>query len=152
MKRKKSCGRNIAQRERAKKAVGSTYWRNKADIEITRLFSGSPCAVCGKTEHTCAHHLIPKKRCAMHRFSLENLLPLCQAHHMHGNIMAAHSTSVIAVRAFTSWLIETMPETWAWMQEHQWDGKNKGMKINHKTAYEFLKSLKTLPPTHNQTP
>ena len=42
----------------------STYWRNKADKEITRLFRGAPCIICGTTQNTCGHHLVSKARSA----------------------------------------------------------------------------------------
>ena len=120
--------------------VGSKLWRNKADAEITRLYSGQPCAVCGTTAHTCGHHLIPKGRCSMHRHTLCNLIALCPAHHSMGGEIAAHSTSALVIRRFISWLIENRVDTWKWMQEHEHDTA----KPDYKARYEFLKEIATL--------
>ena len=126
--------------ERDRANVGSKLWRNKADAEITRLYSGQPCAVCGTTAHTCGHHLIPKGRCSAHRHTLCNILPLCIAHHSMGGEIAAHSTSALVIRRFISWLIENRVDTWKWMQEHERDTA----KPDYKARYEFLKEIESL--------
>ena len=119
------------------KAKGSKYWRNKADKEITRLLTGQPCKICGVTYKTCGHHLIPKSRCAIHRHTLENLYPLCRAHHMYGQVIAAHSQSAMVMQRFINWMEDHDPERLQWMREHEFD---KG-KPDYKVRYEYLKDL-----------
>ena len=119
----------------------SKYWRNKCDDEITRLFRGSSCAVCGTTVNTCAHHLVNKARCAIHRHNFDNLISLCPKHHTMGNEIAPHSTNAFAVRRFTDYLAEHYPHIHEWYEAHQFD---KGSS-DYRASYEYLKELQEIP-------
>ena len=112
----------------------SKYWRNKADAEFSRIFAGKPCIVCGTTKSTCGHHLIPKGRCAEHRHTLMNGIPLCPTHHTMGNDMAAHSQSSLVVAKFVLWFKEHYLRRMEWYIEHQFDNG----KPDYRAAYERL--------------
>ena len=86
----------------------------KCDAEITRLFSGQPCKKCGARLGTVGHHLIPRSHLAT-RHDIRLIFPLCPEHHMHSNVLAAHSTNPEAQDAFDKWLEEEFPETWKLM-------------------------------------
>lgn len=110
----------------------SKYWRNKADAEITRLYKNEPCWICHKLPSE-PHHLLAKSQHALHRHSLENLMPLCPSHHRFGK-MAPHSVDSMAVQDFNDYIRRVFPDTWAWMEAHRFD---KG-KPDYRAAYERL--------------
>ena len=118
----------------------SRYWRNKADEVFMAQYRGQPCEICRyarrhNVKNTVGHHLIPKGRCARHRFTAENMLVLCPTHHTLGREIAAHSVSALVVQRFLEWMQRYMPERYAWMQAHEWDGAN-GMKIDFREVWE----------------
>ena len=93
-------------------------WRNLGDKLLSQFFRGQPCAVCGKLEGVCGHHILHKSRYNEFRFTLENLIPLCMDHHRFSNELAAHSDNTLAQAAFIAWLKEAIPDQWAWADEH----------------------------------
>ena len=125
---------NLAQK---KKNPRSKYWQTKADKEITRLFRGKPCIICGTTENTCGHHLVSKGRSKINRHDLNNLVALCPSHHTWSNEIAAHSTNALAVRRFTEYLEEHYPEIWEWYVANE----NKTGTPDYRARYEELSRL-----------
>jgi len=103
--------------------------RDLADERVKFRYKGQPCAICGKPG--AGHHLIPKGRCGVHRHNICNLIPLCQAHHMLGSDLAAHSTSSLVVERFCKWMRKNRPWQWAWVKEHEHDGATKHANRKH---------------------
>ena len=118
----------------------STYWLDKADREITRIYRAKQCLICG-AHNPQPHHMICKSRCAYHRHTLENIIPLCSTHHTFGNDISAHSKSVLVVERFVEHIRTHHPEVYHWAQEHQYDTIENGFKPNYLARYEELKEI-----------
>ena len=123
----------LSKRERDKRNIHSRYWRNKADKEITRIFRGQPCLICGTTENTCGHHLISRAH-ELTRHDIRNLVPLCPTHHCYSNECAPHSKNALAVVEFVNKIISGYPDQYTFWQ----DNKNLVGKSDYKAAYERL--------------
>jgi len=61
-----------------------------------------------------AHHLIRRSAKAT-RHAAENGILLCAFHHRYADF-SPHA----GPKAFMEWLLENMPERWAWVQNHKW--------------------------------
>ena len=114
----------------------ATYWRDKADAEITRLHSGRACVVCGTCLHTCGHHLIPRSRSSYLRHDLRNIFVLCPSHHMFSNTLSAHSENALAVREFANYIEKNFPDRLRYLIENQ----HVTMRPDYKAAYERLRT------------
>ena len=88
----------------------STYWRNKADKEVTKYYSGLPCVVCGSDYMTCGHHVVSRSISAYLRHHPFNIIALCPTHHKFSNELAAHSKNPLAQVEFVKWLKKNMPK------------------------------------------
>jgi len=126
----------LTKRQRDIRNTSSKYWRNKADKEITRIFRGKPCIVCGTKKNTCGHHLISRGH-AVTRHDLHNIVPLCPSHHCYSNECAPHSKNAFAVCEFVDLIKTKYPETYTFWQEH----KNLISKTDYQAAYEKLKDI-----------
>lgn len=111
----------ITKLERDKRNGHSRYWKLRADEAFMLAYRGKPCAVCGVTQNTVGHHLVPKGRCPVHRYTPVNILPLCPLHHTFSPEMAPHSMNPLAVRRFLIWLKERHPMRYDWMVAHERD-------------------------------
>jgi len=79
-------------------------------LEVRRR-DGS-CAVCGRTEHLNAHHLIPKENFKDFQLEVNNGLALCPKCHKFG-AFSFHKHPMWAAR----WLAMNKPEQYAWIME-----------------------------------
>ena len=95
--------------------------RANADKWCFLWYRGKPCIVCGTTNKTAGHHLIPKSRSLRHRHSTENIVPLCPKHHTMGSELAAHSQSFLVVARFADWMREHRPAQYQWVLDHEHD-------------------------------
>jgi 5-methylcytosine-specific restriction endonuclease McrA len=66
---------------------------------------GNKCAVCGKTEHLNAHHLIPKERFCQYQFEISNGIAICSFCHKFSGF-SAHRHPIW----FAYWLQQNRPE------------------------------------------
>ena len=119
-----------------KKNKSSTYWRTKADTEVTKYYTGLPCKICDKT-NTCGHHLV-RREVAYYRHHPQNIIPLCPLHHKYSNDIAAHSTNLLAQTAFKEWIEENYRAGYKCLQEQ---GLHEGEKVDYEQAYNEWKEL-----------
>lgn len=117
----------------------SRYWRTKADEPFMAHYRGQPCELCRyerkhNTRNTCGHHLLPKSRCARHRFTPENMMVLCPRHHRTGKSIAAHSDSALVIQRFLLWLRQFHLDRYDWMMIHEWD--SMGVKTDYRAVWE----------------
>ena len=110
----------------------SIYWRTRADKEVTKYYTGLPCAICGTTYNTCGHHIAPRD-VPRFRHDPDNLIPLCEKHHKWGNEIAPHSPNALAQRAFTNWIEENLPKSFEILETYM---RYKGVKSDYREAYE----------------
>ena len=104
--------------------------KKKVVDEFMKSYRGKPCAVCGTTYGTCAHHLLTKGAVPRHVVTPENIMVLCSQHHTFSSKLSAHNGSIFAVIAFKEWLQEKHPEKWRWMNEHKHDSASNCGKID----------------------
>ena len=102
--------------------------KKAADDACFAYFRGLPCFICGSTNRTAGHHLIPKSRSLRHRHSFENIIPLCPTHHTFGADICAHGQSSLAVGRFLAVLRANDPARYSWMITHEYD------ECHYKTA------------------
>ena len=110
----------------------SIYWRTKADKEVTKYYTGKPCAICGITHNTCGHHVVPRE-VPIFRHDPDNLIPLCEKHHKYSNELAPHSSNILAQEAFAQWLRIERPKAIELLETYK---KYKGVKSDYQQAYE----------------
>ena len=115
----------------------STYWRTKADEEVTRYYTGLPCAICQTTIDTCGHHIVPRD-VPIFRHDPDNLIPLCDQHHIWGNEIAPHSSNLLAQEAFAIWLRCNRPKAINLLETYK---RYKGVKSDYRQAYIEWKEL-----------
>ena len=77
--------------------------------KAVRNRDGNKCAVCGKTEHLNAHHILNKTKFPQYRLELICGIALCPSCHQFGKFAA--ETNVIF---FANFLIKNRPEQWNW--------------------------------------
>lgn len=90
----------------------------KIDKLLTEIGKRSFCAVCG-AQPAWLHHLLPKSTHPWLRAVVENLLPLCDNHHILSNDLAAHSSNRKAQQAFIGWLLLNRPIQYDCMEYHR---------------------------------
>lgn len=117
------------------KAKSATWYKRKVVEAFMAGYRGQPCAVCGTTERTCAHHILAKGSHPAHIITPENIIVLCPSHHIFSNHMAAHSKNSFAVERFTDWMKINKFDQYKWGREHEWDKKN----YKWKQVYEQMK-------------
>jgi hypothetical protein len=91
-----------------KKKVTRTQERKKLDrlwSMAVRAKTDNQCIICGETERTNAHHLIPRQ-VLKYRWNTSNGVPLCPKHHLFGIDISAHKSPYY----FFKFLEETQPE------------------------------------------
>ena len=115
----------------------SKHYRQKADAELTRIFSAKPCLICGKIEGVCGHHMVDRNHGYL-RHNLNNVMPLCPEHHTQSDTLAAHSTNARAQTNFLLYLMENHAEVYQWYQQYKFE---TGM-IDYERAYNELKGVK----------
>jgi len=116
----------------------STYWRTKADGEVTKYYTGQPCAICTTTHKTCGHHIVDRSLCAALRHDPRNIVALCQDHHTMGNEIAPHSTNALAQRRFTDWIEENLPRAFNLLETY---GQYQGRKVDYEDEYEQWREI-----------
>ena len=124
IKRKRPISRRgifpIGKRGRSARKGGSRYWRAKARAVFMAMYRGRPCAVCGKTEGTVAHHIVPVSVCPCHCCEPKMVVVLCPV--CHGR---AHSGDVDKRRLLEQWLYLYRPGQIRWATEHKHDGRRR---------------------------
>lgn len=128
----------MATLKEKKKNQNSTYWRKKADGEVTKYYTGQPCIVCGTTYQTCGHHLVERSLSAYLRHNPKNIVALCTRHHKYDNDLAAHSKNPLAVKAFAEWVKMNYPEGYKLLVTYK---QFRTEKHNHKEAYLEWKQI-----------
>ena len=128
----------MAKLKDKKKNPNSTYWRNKADAEVTKYYKGQPCIVCGTTHNTCGHHIVERSLSSYLRHDPLNIVPLCQTHHTMGNEIAPHSKNPLAVREFVQFLQEKRSASYLLLETYK---LYRNVKVDYKQAYEEWKEL-----------
>ena len=113
------------------------YWRNKADKEVTKYFSGLPCKVCGFTYMTCGHHIVHRS-VAYYRHHPHNIIPLCPKHHKFSNDLAPHSNNPLAVNCWLLWLMNNCEVGYQCLMEYK---LHLGEKVDYEQAYLEWKEL-----------
>ena len=114
----------------------STYWKKRADAEITRIYKGRQCLICGSTP--CVPHHIVGRANGLLRHDTCNIIPLCNEHHCTSNTLSAHSTNAEAQRMFGLYIMQNHSEIYDWVMDHRHD---KGV-IDYQARYEELKGVK----------
>ena len=112
-------------------------YKKKADKEVSKYYAGQPCAICGTTYMTCAHHIV-QRTVAYYRHHPHNLIPLCPKHHKFGNDIAPHSNNPLAVEAFVKWLRTNRKSGYKCLKEYK---KHLGEKVDYEQAYNDWKVL-----------
>jgi DNA-binding transcriptional LysR family regulator len=125
-------------RAKKPKKKSQTYWRNKADKEVSRYHTGLPCAVCGTTRLTCGHHIVERSLSAFYRHHPYNLIALCPDHHTWSNDLAAHSRHPKAVKAFVDWLKEHHPRRYDLLDTYK---QHRGEKVDYEENYNEWKAM-----------
>ena len=124
---------------RKPKVKGTPQWFKKKVVEaMMASFRGKPCAICGKTEGTCAHHILPKGSTPHHIATRENLIPLCQSHHRFNRQICPHSSDPFVVNAFLMWLAEHREKQYEWCMAHKHDTAATCGKIDWQARYEVI--------------
>ena len=121
-------------RKKRKKANTNAWYRKKVIEHFMAQFRGQPCAICGKSERTCGHHLVSRRRCPSHIVSEQNIIVLCPLHHQFSNDIAPHSSNSLAVKRFLDWVAENRPEQYAWIEEHEHDQ----IKVDYRSRWEAI--------------
>lgn len=114
--------------------VYSRYWRDRAEHMFMRQFRELPCEICGRTEGTVGHHIIPKSVCGSLRLEIGNIIVLCPLHHRFSREIAPHSFNYLAIIEFVDWMKKNKPDQWQWCN----DRKHDVLKIDYKEAYYRL--------------
>ena len=96
------------------KSNNHSSYMKKADQLFMVQFRGEPCAVCGKTQGTVGHHIVNKARSKALRYDINNIIVLCQGHHMFSGELAPHSTNTLAVARFIDWMRENKRGQMEW--------------------------------------
>ena len=115
----------------------ATYWKKKADKEVTKYYRGLPCKVCGSTYMTCAHHIVHRS-VAYYRHHPHNLISLCPKHHKFSNELAPHSKNPLAVRAFLDFIRQTYKCGYKCLKGYK---LHLGEKVDYEQAYLEWKEL-----------
>jgi hypothetical protein len=121
-----------------KKSPNSKYWRDKADKEVTKYYTGRPCTICGTTYQTCGHHLVERSLSAFLRHNPLNIVALCTKHHKFSNDMAAHSKNPLAVKAFIEWIRDNKPESYKLLETYK---QFRAEKYSYRENYEEWKQI-----------
>ena len=107
-------------------------WRVASDDLFLAQFRGQPCAVCGTTidDHgrSMGHHLLSKELHRVFRYTDENIIVLCNKHHLGGE-MSPHSHDVAGQCAFYDWLAKTHPKKMEYIL------RNRGVKFAKDWTY-----------------
>ena len=108
------------------KAGSERWYKHACEKLFMSQFHGKPCEVClsqniRNTHATAGHHVITKSRCPRHKFSIENIVVLCQKHHMFDRDICPHSMNAMTVKRFLDWLAVTKPVQYAWCEAHEHD-------------------------------
>ena len=128
----------MAKLKDKKKNPNSTYWRNKADAEVTKYYKGQPCIICGTTHNTCGHHVVERSLSSYFRHNPRNIVALCQTHHTMGNEIAPHSKNPLAVKAFVEIIQESHGYAYELLETYK---QYRNEKVDYKQAYEEWKEL-----------
>jgi len=134
---KKPMKRKPIRKKRKKKGTPGWY-KQKVYRMVMDEFKGQPCAICGTTEGTAGHHILPKGSTPYHIATRENLIPLCQNHHRYNREICPHSSDPFVVDAFLLWLMDNRPDQYDWTVEHRRDTAAKCGKIDWRARYEEL--------------
>ena len=118
-----------------------SYWKKKADKEVTKYYTGLPCKVCGSEHMTCGHHIVHRS-VAYFRHHPHNIIPLCPKHHKFSNDLAPHSNNPLAVEAFLDWLNENCWSGYQCLKEYK---QHLGEKVDYEQAYLEWKGLNSEP-------
>lgn len=88
------------------------------------------CAICGRTDHLQAHHILPKEYYRTLKFDLNNGIPLCPTCHKYG-ALSAHRNPIY----FSDWLLRNNPE------QHQFVLENVARYTEVQFEFEVLDNL-----------
>jgi hypothetical protein len=110
------------------------YYRNKADAIFMAQFRGEPCEVCGAVKGTVGHHNVNRARSKALRYDKRNITVLCQAHHVMGNDICAHSSNPFAVDRYFAWFRNFKTEQYRWLKLNE----RIQRKYSYKDAWENL--------------
>lgn len=105
--------------QKKKDKTNSSYWLNKCNDFFMSQFRGQPCAICGATDGTVGHHIIPKSRSKALRFDINNIIVLCPGHHTMGGDMAPHSMSQMVMERYIEWFKVNRTGQWLWAIENE---------------------------------
>lgn len=114
-----------------------SYWKKKADKEVSKYYTGQPCKVCGTTYQTCGHHIVHRS-IAYYRHHPYNLIPLCPKHHKFSNDLAPHSKNPLAVKAFLEWLKENYNVGYECLQNYK---RHLAEKVDYEENYNEWKEM-----------
>ena len=98
--------RDKMARKRSKKterAIKLGEWSKQV-----RERDGWRCVICGREDHTQAHHILEKKLYPEHMLNIDVGITVCPKHHMFGKESAHHGSFF-----FYNWLQENRPEQFA---------------------------------------
>ena len=118
-------------------------WMHVSDDAFLAQFRGRPCAICGETSgefnnrkiRSMGHHLASKELHRLYRYDPRNIIVLCPAHHLGGD-MSPHSHDVCAQAAFYEWLRINRPEQYRFMIDCRHDKFDKSW--TYRDVYQLL--------------
>lgn len=103
------------ERKKRKRRVTAASTRRKLLAEwsvAVRTRDGYACVVCGASQHTQSHHLIPKERFNEYQYEIDNGVTLCPSHHKFGKF-SAHSNALW----FAAWIRANRHAQYEWAME-----------------------------------
>ncbi len=116
------------------KSPNDKYYRVRADELFMAPYRGLPCAVCGTTKGTVAHHNVNKARSKALRYDKRNITVLCQSHHKFSNDIAPHSSNPMAVDRYFTWFRNFKTDQYRWLKLNE----RIVRKYSYKQAWENL--------------
>ena len=110
----KSQNKSTTKRLKARSTVRSQVRKQLAEWSVAiRTRDKHVCALCGRSEHLNAHHILPKKFFPDVQFEMWNGISLCPKCHTFGKF-SAHKNGVF----FSEWLKHSRPEQYEEVVNH----------------------------------
>ena len=130
--------RRTGIRRKRKKKDSPAWYKMKVVEAFMKSYRGNPCAVCGATEGTVAHHIVSRGSCPHHIATPNMVIPLCKQHHRfaHGDRFA--NGDAFAVCEFLQWLADRRPKQYEWCMAHRHDTALTCGKIDWQARYEAM--------------
>lgn len=136
LRRKTPLKRTGIKRKSSTKGKSQSYFKRKVVERFMAGYRGRPCAVCGKTQGTCAHHVVSKGSCPHHIATENMVITLCPKHHRWAHGDRIYNGDAYAIMGFLMWLLRNRPEQYTWCMAHRHDTAATCGRIDWKARWE----------------